>query len=253
MLIEFAPIISNQKISSNIFQLIVKAPVIAQSARPGQFCNLKITDYNLPLLRRPLSIGNVENTNLSFLYEVKGKGTYLLSQKKQGGLLNIFGPLGNGFNFEDDFVTAVLVAGGIGIAPFPFLTRTLKNRNKKIVTFYGLKNKEQIITNGLLNVRIATDDGSMGLKGTVLDLLRLELKKLQKEKIKIFACGPNAMLKNLKNLVEKKSLNCEMSLETIMACGYGVCQGCVVPAKGAKSFKLVCTDGPVFKTKDLLL
>ena len=251
MVLEDTRIESNEKVAENIFKLTLYSPNIAKQSRPGQFCNVKIRDSFLPLLRRPFSISNVEGSTIAFLFDVRGEGTKILSQKKAGEILNVLGPLGNKFTIERDFDLAVLIAGGIGVAPFPFLTKALKMKNKKVLTLVGARNKGQFFTDGLESIDFATDDGSLGFKGTVIELLKLQLKNLANHKIKIFACGPNPMFRALKKISFEHSLNCEVSLESAMACGYGVCQGCVVQTPENKGFKLVCKDGPVFNIEDV--
>ncbi len=253
MFLEKATIESNNPIAENIIKLTVYSPRIAKQSNPGQFCNIKINDTVFPLLRRPFSISSVNGPKVTFIYDVRGEGTEILSRKIPGELLSILGPLGNSFDTGGDFDTAVLLAGGIGVAPFPFLTMELKHCGKNILTLIGAKNKGQIITDALESIDIATDDGSLGFKGTVIDLFEKKLRKLKKEKIKVFACGPNPMFKELKNLCERFLLDCQVSLESSMACGWGVCQGCVVQTAENKGFKLVCKDGPVFNITEITL
>ncbi|MBN1637548.1 MAG: dihydroorotate dehydrogenase electron transfer subunit [Ignavibacteriales bacterium] len=250
MIIENSIIESNDKLTESIYLLKVHSPIIASKIKPGQFCNVKVSDTDYPLLRRPFSICDVENHLIVFLYQVVGVGTEILAQKMEGEVLSILGPLGNGFNFDDDFETAIIIGGGIGVAPFPFLIRNITN--KKIVSYIGFRNKNEIVDYGLTNCKYATDDGSFGLKGTCIDLFKSE-NTILNSKTKIFACGPNPMLKSLIEYCSDKNLNCEVSLESAMACGFGICQGCVVESKEDDEYKLVCKDGPVFKFNEIKL
>ncbi len=253
MIIEQAIVeeIKNEK--ENIFLLKVKAPQIAANCIPGQFCNIKVSGLTAPLLRRPFSICDVEEDSLYFLFEVFGEGTRLISEKQVGAELNIMGPLGNGFDFEGDYDTAVIVGGGLGVAPFPFLTWAIPD-DKERITFLGSKTSETVVTWGLENVFISTDDGSLGLKGNVLDLIKKNEKLFEGKKIKIFACGPNPMLKALQEYSLEKGIDCQLSTECAMACGFGICQGCAVESKtDDEKYKLVCIDGPVFDAKEIKL
>ncbi len=129
-----------------------------------------------------------------------GEGTNILAHKPIGTDLDILGPLGNGFNLDGNYETAVIVAGGLGAAPFPYVTRKL-NGNKNILSFIGGRTKDDVISYNLKNVKEASDDGSRGFKGNVVQLLEKNIELLQSQKIKIFACGPTAMLRTLKRIL----------------------------------------------------
>ena len=182
-----------------------------------------------------------------------GEGTNILAHKPIGSELDILGPLGNGFNLEGNYDTAIIVAGGLGAAPFPYLTRTL-NKRKNILSFIGGRNKDDVITYNLKNVKEATDDGSLGFKGNVVQLLENNIELLKSKKIKIFACGPTAMLRVLKDFCLTSDFNCEVSTECAMACGFGICQGCPIESTSdQEKYLLVCKDGPVFNIKDVII
>src|SRR5690606_5238482 len=151
-------------------------------------------------------------------YNILGEGTRMMAHKKEGEFFDILGPLGNGFNLDDNFETAVIVAGGLGAAPFPFLTRKISDK-KNIITFIGGRNKRDVITYGMKNILTASDDGSVGMKGTVVDLFKSRLQEIKNSKPKIFGCGPNVMLRALKQVCIDNDLNCEVSTEGAMACG----------------------------------
>lgn len=224
------------------------APEIAREARPGQFCNVRVSGLTAPLLRRPFGICECDGEHISFLISVLGEGTKLLVHKEKGETVDVLGPLGNGFNTEGDFDTAVLVAGGIGAAPFPFLISRLP-ADKKILSFTGGRSEEHVITYGMENLFIATDDGSNGIKGSVIDLLKKNIRLLESGKIKLFGCGPTPMLRALKEFAIEHDFQCEVSTETSMACGFGICQGCPIEALDKEGYYLVCKDGPVFDVR----
>ncbi len=241
-----------EEIQTDIFILKVKAPQIAAEAKPGEFCNIKVSDSIFPFLRRPFSICDVEDDTISFQFNLVGEGTKILSQKEKGEVLDIIGPLGVGFNLLGDFENVIIVAGGIGAAPFPFLIKNISD-GKNIVSFVGGRSKKDIIKYKLKNIIASTDDGSEGFHGNVVQLLDSEIHKYDKNNSKIFACGPNPMLRALSKYSIEKGFDCEISTESVMACGFGICQGCNIEGIHSDRFLLVCKDGPVFKAEDVIL
>lgn len=237
----------------NIHLFKVKSPEIANVINPGEFLNIRISDLPIPLLRRPFSVCDVEEDFFYIMFNTMGMGTKLMSSKKPGEYLDVLGPLGKGFNFEDDFDRAIILGGGLGVAPFPYLTRKIKDK-KEISTFIGGRTKSDVITYGLENIHISTDDGSYGFKGNVVELLEINFDNLKKDKLKIFACGPTPMLVTAKKFAEKENIECELSTECAMACGFGICQGCPIQSsEDEDKFLLVCKDGPVFNSKEIIL
>ena len=253
MFIINSPVVETKQVQKNIFVQQIHSPEIARIIRPGQFLNIRVSERFSPLLRRPFSICDVEGENIYLMFNIMGEGTKMLAKKKSGELVDILGPLGNGFNLNDDYDTAILVAGGLGSAPFPFVTRILKNK-KNISSFVGGRSIDDVITYGLQNCKTSTDDGSTGFKGNVVELLQNNLENIKSIKSKIFACGPNAMLRSLKIFCVENNLNCEVSTESAMACGFGICQGCPIESTSkSDKYLLVCKDGPVFNIKDIVL
>lgn len=241
------------EIGRRIFLLQAISADLADSIQPGQFINIRVSDTGTPLLRRPFSVADVEKETFSIIFNVSGKGTELMSQWKKGDLLNLLGPLGKGFSLEGNYKTAVIIAGGLGVAPFPFLTRSLKEK-KSIVSFIGAATKNELVSYGLENYHFSTDDGSEGYKGTVVSLAEEHLSKYANEEVKIYACGPNAMLRAVRNAAIEKNIECELSTECAMACGFGICQGCPVESTvHPEKYSLVCKDGPVFNAKEIIL
>lgn len=248
-----SPLVETVEVQKNIFIQKIFSPEISSSANPGQFLNIRVTETLYPLLRRPFSVCDVKDDHIYLMYNILGEGTKLLAHKHEGDLIDILGPLGNGFNLNGDFQTAVIVAGGLGAAPFPFVTRRIPE-NKNIITFIGGRSKLDVIKYGLKNIHTCSDDGSEGMKGNVIELFKNQLNNLTKTKIKIFGCGPNVMLRALKNVCIENDLECEVSTECAMACGFGICQGCPIEsAKVQDNYLLVCKDGPVFNVKDVLI
>ncbi|MCF6271231.1 MAG: dihydroorotate dehydrogenase electron transfer subunit [Melioribacteraceae bacterium] len=243
---------SVEELQTDIFILKVKAPQIAVLAKPGEFCNIKVSDSIFPFLRRPFSICDVEDDVITFQFNLVGEGTKLLSQKKKGDTINIIGTLGVGFNLLGNYENALIVAGGIGAAPFPFLIKNISEK-KNIISFVGGRSKKDIIKYKLKNIIASTDDGSEGFHGNVVELLDSEIHKYDSANTKIFACGPNPMLRALSKYSIERGFACEISTESVMACGFGICQGCNIEGKDFDRFLLVCKDGPVFKAEDVIL
>ncbi|MFA7290173.1 MAG: dihydroorotate dehydrogenase electron transfer subunit [Melioribacteraceae bacterium] len=252
MLIEKTKFISKTTITANTYLIKVFAPSIAQSAKPGQFCNIKVSENSFPLLRRPFSICDVEGDYIYFMFDIHGEGTRLLRDKKEEDELDILGPLGVGFDLEGDYDTAIFIAGGLGSAPFPFLTKNIP-ADIEIHSFVGGRAKENVIEYKMKNVLAATDDGSYGFNGNVVELFNSKLETFDTKKIRIYACGPNPMLKALQNLCNEKKIDCQLSVETVMACGFGICQGCPIEKYDGDGYLLVCKDGPVFDSRAVKL
>ena len=248
------PVTSNLQVGPAIYVLKFHSPEIASEVRPGQFVNVKVNEAFVPLLRRPFSVYSLEKEEVALIFNIVGAGTNILSKKKSGETVDIIGPMGCAFRLDDRYDTALLVGGGMGVAPFPILTSKLQQSSKQIVTLLGARSKDFIIPTYLKNISIATDDGSVGFHGTVVDLLRDGLSKQMYLKPKIFACGPNPMLKSVCSVAEEFHVPCELSLESVMGCGIGICQGCPVERKDSeKKYALVCKEGPVFDYKTIHL
>jgi len=248
-----APVDKVIELDNQIFLLRIYCPEVSSIINPGEFLNIRVSDSKYPLLRRPFSVCDVEGDYFYLMFNILGEGTKILASKLPGDEIDILGPLGKGFNLEGDYKTAVIVAGGLGAAPFPFLIRKLGDK-KNITSFTGGKTDKDVITYGMKNVKVATDDGSLGFNGNVVQLLEENLSSLNGDKIKIFACGPNAMLRRLKEFSIKNNLDCEASTECAMACGFGICQGCPIEnVNDSSKYFLVCKDGPVFNVKDVVI
>ncbi|RPI63424.1 MAG: dihydroorotate dehydrogenase electron transfer subunit [Ignavibacteriales bacterium] len=253
MFIVNSPVLETKQVHENIYIQKIHSPEIARLIKPGQFLNIRVSENTFPLLRRPFSICDVDGENISLMFNILGEGTRILSHKHPGDFVDILGPLGNGFNLDGEYKTAIIVAGGLGAAPFPFLTRKIIN-NKKIISFVGGRTKQDVITYGLENLVLSSDDGSVGFTGNVVQSLENNLDKIEIASSKVFACGPNAMLRVLKDFCLKHNIDCEVSTECAMACGFGICQGCPIEStSNSDKYLLVCKDGPVFNVKDVVI
>lgn len=248
-----APIKEHLELDHNIFLLKVFAPEITSVIKPGQFLNVRVSDNIYPLLRRPFSVCDVQGDNLYLMFNIMGQGTNILAHKPLESTINILGPLGNGFNSSGNYKTAVMVAGGLGAAPFPFLTRAVQDE-KEILTFIGGRTYHEVIKYGMKNIQVATDDGSEGFKGNVVQLVNKNIALLKSKNVKFFACGPTPMLKALQTFCIDNNFECEASTECAMACGFGICQGCPVEStQNPDKYLLVCKDGPVFNIRDVVI
>lgn len=255
-------IISNQQIKDKYFRLDIEDGELIKYAQPGNFLAIRVSGGYEPLLRRPIGIHSIKENKLQMLYEVVGKGTQLLSEKKPGEYLDIIGPLGKGFDYrstKQEAGSRILVAGGIGVAPLLFLAEKLVH--KKIIVFLGAKTKNQILCEkefrGLgCEVKIATDDGTKGFKGKVTDLLKNTLLTINGQGMPcpystfLYGCGPKPMLKEICRISQQYRIPSQVLLEAHMACGIGACLGCVVNTK--HGFKRVCKDGPVFNADEII-
>ncbi len=245
-----AQIIYNRAHSTDLFRLGVQADDI--TFIPGQFVMISIPG-NRTFLRRPFGIACMENNGLEICYKVVGKGTQALNQLQVGQSLDIIAPLGNGFNIDSNS-TPLLIAGGYGIAPIFALAMKLIACNKQPIVYYGVQTKsdlvyyDEMIHSGI-DVRITTDDGSCGARGLITQVLEGDLETQQSSEL--FACGPHGLLKAVAQLASSYDLPAQVSTEEYMACGIGVCMGCVCQMND-HTYKRTCHDGPVFDAKELL-
>jgi len=253
MIREFSRVETVEEVGENIFTLTFTSPLISQEILPGQFVNIKGNQYTDPLLRRPFSVYLAEQDRLSIIFNVIGRATTLFRNMKIGDSLDVLGPLGVPYDYDSPtFHTAVLMAGGLGVAPFGILTSYLKRSSKTIITLLGAQTSKRIVTHHLEGVRISTDDGSSGMRGTVVDLARTIFHTVKLNQPKIFACGPNKMLEATARMADEFAVSCEVSLEGPMACGFGICQGCPVEIVGQeRKYSLMCKDGPVFDSRSI--
>jgi len=253
-----AKILSNKKISSAYYKMIFDAPYIAKMALPGQFVQIRCSDSLEPLLRRPFSIHRVHG-NIEILYETVGIGTEILSSKKEGNRIDVLGPIGNGFILPKTTSIeprAIIIAGGVGVAPLVYLAEELAKRHIKTIVLIGAKTKDLILCEKDFKkiaheIYVSTDDGTYGSQGFVSKLFHKILKTTESRfETVVYVCGPHGMLRCIAEICQERNFECQVSLEEKMACGIGVCLGCVVKTKTGN--KLACKDGPVFDSSELL-
>ena len=254
----FAKLIKKEKLLDGLYKFSVEAKEIIDTAKPGNFVEIRINENLDPFLRRPISIYNLDKENgiLEFIFQVRGNGTNILSKKEEGDLIDIIGPLGSGtFKFEGRKNIAI-IGGGIGIFPLYELAKQAKNSGINVHTYLGFRNKDLVTLEKEFeavstNLTITTDDGTYKEKGFAINFLNNDLEKENFDCI--YACGPLPMLRAVKKLAEEKGIQCQVSLEEKMGCGLGVCLGCAVKTaaspKDAPEYVHVCKAGPVFDSK----
>ena len=267
-----ARIKKNEELFSGYFLVDVEAEGIGRdktgrSAGPGQFYMLKVGLSTDPLLRRPLSLHRkLSDDSVRFLYRQAGRGTALLSRLIPGDEVDVLGPLGNGFPIPAGIKHALIVGGGIGIAPLMALADYVSGERKDItaVAFIGGRSREYVL--GAEEFRekgietfMATEDGSLGTMGLITHILD---EYINEHKHKgtggwaIYSCGPHPMLISVAALAKKHGIKNYTSMESNMACGIGACMGCVISVldreHGSSIYKKVCDDGPVFDAEDVV-
>lgn len=248
-------ILSNTRVTGQYFKLVLRAPAVAPLIRPGQFAHVRILPLKEALLRRPFSIFKVETDTFSILYKNVGKGTSVLSRLQKGEELNVIAPLGNGFSVpEKNGDVPLLVAGGYGMAAMYLLAE--RSPQKGIVFVGGRRQVDVLCVDDFRSlgweVRIATEDGSLGEKGLVTQPLLAELRKAAKGR-RMYACGPTPMLKAVGHLAQEYAIPAELSMDEHMCCGVGVCLACVIKVKSAEGweYQRTCTEGPVFDSREI--
>jgi dihydroorotate dehydrogenase electron transfer subunit len=260
-------VIANPGVAPGHFLLTLGLPPLFATPQPGQFVMIRDPERGEPLLPRPLSVYGFHREEgraiLELLYRVAGRGTSLLSRMKSGAAMTVLGPLGQGFSLPCDVQKAILLAGGVGVAPLTYLLHAGYVQNVSLhkipVTAYvGARTAELIAgmdrLKGFCDLRIATDDGSAGYHGLGTDYLRSELGGCVPRATMLYACGPAAMIRSLGFIARESAFRCEVSLEERMACGIGACLGCAVAVKdgqGGRAYRRVCHDGPVFNLHEI--
>jgi len=234
--------------------LTLSRPDSVAEPLPGQFYMIEVNRGNDPLLKRAFSLFSTTPDGFQLLYRIKGRGTSLLREMKKGDAVEVLGPLGNRYPLTADGQVPVVIAGGVGVASvFPFLLE----QHRKAVVFYGARSQDEILMLDELKgicreLFISTDDGSLGTKGNVVELLSgyLDTNRMELKKYVLYACGPHPMLKAVSKISALWCVRAYISMEENMACGLGACLGCVVKTKGG--YKRVCKEGPVFNSEEIV-
>lgn len=246
-------VLRNDEIAPGIHKIEIEKNEELCTVNPGQFLHIKCGQEEGLLLRRPISISYTDEERITLVIKNVGKGTMLLCKSKIGQEWDILGPLGNGFTINESDKKVMVVGGGIGVAPLLELTKRLKDKETTILL--GFQGNpfliEEFEKHG--NVMVATEDGSMGYKGFVNDLV---LKSITREKSDIlYTCGPKPMLLGIQKLCREYNIQSQVSLEEKMACGVGACLVCACKLKNnndGHSYAKTCKDGPVFSMDEVI-
>lgn len=267
MKVEEASVLEQTALGGDYRLLKFASKTIAPEVRPGQFIHLRISDRGGLTLRRPFSVYKADGKCLAIIYKIVGCGTKLLADLKAGDRVSIMGPLGNGFPATVRGELPVLVAGGYGAAALCLLAEQGKTKG---IIFIGAKSAEDILCAGDFDqlgweTKIATEDGSIGRKGLVTDLLKAWLQEAipptrtaqtaGDRRKTIYACGPMGMLKAVSGIAVAQNIKAWLSLDTHMGCGVGACLACVQKVKDGENgwkWARVCADGPVFECREIV-
>jgi dihydroorotate dehydrogenase electron transfer subunit len=269
------PLTENVRLARDTYRVRFSCPAIARKILPGQFVMIRLAECNDPLLGRPLALydvvdgANGEPDALDIVYLVVGKMTRHLAELKPDAKLDIWGPLGNGFPVEET-KHLIMVAGGIGQTPFLALAREYLGlhrfgdpprnvpRAEKITLCYGVRSAEYLAgTEDFqrlgVELRLSTDDGSLGHRGLVTELIESAVKTAGNSR-RIVCCGPEPMLHSAARIAKRLGVPCRVSLESPMACGMGICFSCVAKIRdgaGGWDYRRTCVEGPVFDAADV--
>jgi dihydroorotate dehydrogenase electron transfer subunit len=248
-----AQLLSNRALSERYSMLQLQLPdsTIGMEVKPGQFVEIRVAESPATYLRRPISICDYcrETNRMTLLIRRAGEGTERLCNLKEGDLIDIVGPLGNGFTVPTEGATALLAGGGIGVAPLMLLGKEMKKAGVKPTFLLAARTESEILLldefKAIGDVVISTDDGSAGEKGYAADN-----SALNKRYDLVCTCGPKPMMVGIARKAHANGSPCEVSLENLMACGLGACLCCVEPT--LKGNLRACVEGPVFNTEMLL-
>jgi dihydroorotate dehydrogenase electron transfer subunit len=246
-------LIENKQLNKDNFLLKLQSPVPVSDIFPGQFTNVEIKDSSVIFLRRPFSILDVDYTNhtISLLVKILGRGSNKLTEVKVGKIINAIFPLGKSFTLPESNDKILLIGGGSGVAPMLFLSKICGLDPSKVSILIGAKSvTDHIDISGYKSFGqfyFTTEDGTLGEQGYVTN--HSVFSENLKQYSKIFTCGPDLMMKAIGKVAIENNIFCEVSLENMMACGFGVCLCCVEDTKAGH--KCICTDGPVFNVNEL--
>ena len=267
MTLENAIILTQASLSGAYRRVTLRCPAVCAVAEPGQFVHVRIPALHPGALRRPLSLCKVEGDTLTLLYKIVGQGTEALARMKAGEAVNLLGPLGRGFPVGErtqnpeprtqNEAFPVLVGGGYGVAPLLFLAMRLK---RKGAVFMGGRTKEDIMLTEEFaalgwDVRLATEDGSVGTKGYVTNAILGSGFCVLGSPVVFYACGPDGMLRAVGELAQKMDCAAWLSLDKHMGCGVGACLACIQTLRkpdGTEWVGRVCKDGPVFEAREIV-
>ena len=236
MVLHDAPLTAAREVARGMWVLSLEAPEVAATARAGQFVNLGLEGF---LLRRPFSVYRADGDRIEVVLKAVGAGTRRLLSMRPGDVVSCLGPLGHGFDFSGGGKTAVLVSGGLGVAPMPLAARDARAAGLQVTWVHGARTADELCSESDGDdVIMATDDGTSGFAGTAV--------AAAPDADVVLACGPNRMLA----AVAERWPEAQVAVETYMGCGTGVCLGCAVPLTRG-GYDRACTEGPVYRAADI--
>lgn len=240
-------IVSIKNIADDVYEMVLEGQGAKYITQPGQFINIKINDSLQPYLRRPMSISDYDDHTIVIVFKVVGEGTEILKNKQIGDKLDCLIGLGNGFEVKDG--KALLIGGGLGTPPLYKLGKMLKEKGVDVTTVLGFNSQKDIFYTEKFkqfgSVYVATMDGSVGTKGTVVDVI----KENELNFDEYYTCGPEPMLDAL---VLNYPENGQLSFEARMGCGFGACMGCSCRVK-TKPYKRICVEGPILLSSEVIV
>lgn len=261
------PIIAHERLADYEYEITLHAPQVAQEARPGQFMQVLYDQTYNPFTRRPFSVYRVDRAQgtFSIVYLARGVFTQGMRNKQVGQTLSVVGPLGNWYIPDPDpKVTHIMVAGGVGAPPLYFLAQEMTCGDAaecKVAVINGARTRNLLVaikefTDLGVDLHFTTDDGTHGFKGIVTDTLQTMLAEADGP-VHVYTCGPTAMLRAVGELCVARRIPCQVSVETVMPCGLGVCMGCVVKIRDKGNpdgftYLRSCYEGPVFRAEDIV-
>ncbi len=247
-------IVASQRLNHEYVILTLQHPGTLPPMEPGQFVEVRVNRAENTFLRRPISIHDADHTTnqIKLLIQEVGEGTRFLCAEKPGSRLSIVHPLGRGFGMPHTKETKLLlIGGGCGIAPMLYLGKELKKSGYSPQFLFGARTASGLLELDKFEqigpVYTTTEDGSHGTKGYVIH--HPVMRTLTPDIQQIYTCGPEPMMRVIAKYAKEHNINCQASLENTMACGFGVCLCCVTDT--TNGHKCVCTEGPVFDTKEL--
>ena len=256
---EISEVIDNNEIAEYIFEAHISSENISKIAKPGQFINILPSNDFDKVMRRPMSLSYQDQNSFKIIYKPIGDGTRIMKDWKRGDITDVIGPLGNQWDISSD-KEVVLLGGGVGIAPILNLYNNIKS-TKIAHLFFGARKKEEhfVDHNPDSNIYISTDNGSVGIKGNLFEAMNSIFNINELKDKSIYVCGPPMMMETVRKFTVEHQIECYLALETIMACGIGICQGCTVEKCNSTSnldtyrnkYELVCMDGPIYKADEV--
>lgn len=254
--VEKVRVVENEKLASRVCKLVLEAPKTSAAIRPGQFVHLQVSEFSSAMLRRPFSVfdRDEKSDTITILYEVRGRGTELMTSWKISDTSSVISPLGNTWAEGKSANRVLLVGAGLGAAPLFMLTKNLVGAGSSVDVVLGATTKELLVTKesysslSLNNLVVSTDDGSEGFSGFCTIPARELIESNNYDYVA--TCGPYPVMREVASACSETKTACEVSMEGLMACGVGACKTCVVETVHGK--KRSCADGPIFDAKDIL-